>query len=69
MAILAAAIIDEGTIDGTSAEIYLANKNLVSDVRDIALSLGHACSKIRKYRGRHLGFVSNPGDESINPSP
>ena len=54
MAVLAAAIVDEGTVDNTSAEIYLANENLMNDVRNIALSLGYACSEIRKYKNRQL---------------
>ncbi len=58
MAILAAAIVDEGTIDSASVEIYLANETLINDVKNIALSLGYACSKIRKYRTRRLFCLS-----------
>lgn len=58
MAVLVAAVVDEGTIDTTSVEISLANEALLNDVKNIALSLGYACSKIRKYKNRHLFCLS-----------
>jgi len=58
MAFLAAAVMDEGTIEDTKIRIYLANRRLLQDVRDIAVNLGFNCSEVLEYKNRQLFCLS-----------
>jgi len=60
MSVLSTAVVDEGTVDETGVEIYSANKELLADIREVALSLGYQCSEIKKSKGRTFLFRLRP---------
>lgn len=58
LAVVVAAIIDEGHIDSYGITVELKNENLLNDLRSILVSLGYHCSNVTPHKGRKTKIIT-----------